>query len=112
MRNIYFTFLLLFIFTSCEDNNDDSSGLSPSNEDSQGNLVLSNYSDYELVLYSGMDRIKILPASVEDFLVLYSTPTYGTLSFADGVLTASENIKIIYSPNTLLVPLYLYLRGL
>ena len=69
MRNIYFTFLLLFVFTSCEDNNDDSSGLSPSSEDSQGNLVLINYSDYELVLYSGMDRIKILPASVEDFLV-------------------------------------------
>lgn len=34
---------------------------------------------------------------VQNFLVLYSTPTYGTLSFADGVLTASENIKIIFN---------------
>ena len=78
MRNIFFTFLLLFIFTSCEDNNDDSSGLSPSSEDSQGNLVLINYSDYELVLYSGMDRIKILPASVEDFLVNISNANQET----------------------------------
>jgi hypothetical protein len=70
------TFLFLLLF-SCEDSDSDS-GLSPDNEDSQGNLVVINQSDYELVLYSGTSREKILPATSEDFLINIPNPSQET----------------------------------
>ena len=74
-----FFILMLIIGFSCEDSAQEGETVyTPDNEDSQGNLVIINYSDYELVLYSGTNREKILPATSEDFLVNIPNPNQET----------------------------------
>jgi len=78
MKKVLFITMLLFGF-GCENSDEDGDMVyTPDSEDSQGNLVVINYSDYELVLYSGTSKVKILPATSEDFLVNIPNPNQET----------------------------------
>ena len=78
MQRILFITILLFGY-GCESSDENGDMVfTPDSEDSQGNLVVINYSDYELVLYSGTSRVKILPATSEDFLVNIPNPNQET----------------------------------
>ena len=94
-----FLLLIFVFFYSCEDNDSDSnSSYTPDSEDQFGNLVVINESDFELVLYSGVSRIKILPATSEDFLINISNPNQETkdlkLFLLDSVISDIDNPDI------------------
>lgn len=77
-RIILFLFSSFFIFLGCDVFNPDeeeNEALGFNCEsDSEGNLVVINYSDSELVLYSGGTPIKCIPNTTEEFVVAISNP--------------------------------------
>ena len=75
IQKSFFISILLMCF-ACDTTDEEDGLYDPDTEDSQGNLVVINYSDYEFVLYSGTNREKILPATSEDFLVNISMQRY------------------------------------
>ena len=66
-------------FSSCEpiDTTEPETTVSDQPDDA-GNLVIQNGSGYRLALYNGDERWRIIPASIEDFLVEISNPNNHT----------------------------------
>ncbi|OQX98234.1 MAG: hypothetical protein B6I24_05830 [Bacteroidetes bacterium 4572_128] len=73
MKKLLWMFLLLpalFIYVSCEDEKEDPPAeITFDAQDSQGNLVVCNYSEMPLALYRGVNLIKKISSSSEDYLV-------------------------------------------
>jgi len=66
----------IILFSGCDifDTDENNDNVTTDEEDPMGNLVINNNSGERIVLYRGEERLKVIPNSVEDYLVDVDNP--------------------------------------